>query len=126
YLDRQEFASLAVALWGVLGAVVLLGCLAFSRRLRALVRLKDLLERLPPRIGQILKRIDQAVYFYRGHTAGMTAWLLGGIVNHVSSVFSYALVGRALGVGVPLEHYFVLIPVIVIVSAVPIAPNGWG
>src|SRR5690606_24870870 len=56
YLDRQEFASLAVALWGVLGAVVLLGCLAFSRRLRALVRLKDLLERLPPRIGQILKR----------------------------------------------------------------------
>lgn len=126
YLDQQEFASLAVALWAVLGAVVVLGCLAFSRRLRAFVRLKDLLERLPHKIGQLLKRIDQAVYFYRDHTMGMTVWLFGGVLNHVSSVFSYALVGLALGVGMPIEHYFVLIPVIIIVSAVPIAPNGWG
>jgi uncharacterized membrane protein YbhN (UPF0104 family) len=52
--------------------------------------------------------------------------LFAGIFNHISSVCSYALVGKALGVGIPFVDYFVLIPIIVIVSAIPIAPNGWG
>ncbi len=32
----------------------------------------------------------------------------------------------AIGVGMPAFEYFVLVPVINIASAVPIAPNGWG
>ncbi|MCB9869465.1 MAG: flippase-like domain-containing protein [Planctomycetes bacterium] len=126
YLDNSEFATLAAVLWAVLAGVVLLGVVAFSRRIRSLIRLRDLLEKLPPKLSHVLKRIDHAVYFYRGHKTGIFVWLLLGTINHVLSVASYAFVGEALGVGIPMQDYFVLIPIIVIVSAVPIAPNGWG
>lgn len=126
YLDRPGFASLAVALWAILGGVVLMGVVAFSRRIRSFIRLTAILEMLPEKFGLLLKRIDHAVFFYRKHKLGMAGWLFAGIFNHVSSVCSYALVGKALGVGIPFVDYFVLIPIIVIVSAIPIAPNGWG
>lgn len=126
YLDNEEFQLLAQVLWAILGGVVLIGCLAFSKRLRSLIRLKPLLERLPERLSGLLKRVDHAVYFYRGHKLGMGLWLLGGVFNHVASVLSYAFIGISLSVGLPLQDYFVLIPVIVIASALPIAPNGWG
>lgn len=126
YLDRDGFSTLAIALWAILFGVILLGIVAFSRRVRGFIRLTALLERLPEKLSMLLKRVDQAVYFYRGHKGGMVLWLFAGILNHVSSVLSYAFVGTALGVGIPLVDYFVLIPIIIIVSAVPIAPNGWG
>lgn len=126
YLDDSEFRYLAVVLWAILAGVVLLGALAFSRRLRGLIRLSDLLTALPTRINEVLRRVDNAVYFYRAHKVGMSLWLFAGVFNHVAAVVSYYCVGEALGVGMPLEDYFVLIPIIIIVSAIPIAPNGWG
>lgn len=126
YLSDPEFVNLAIVLWGVLGMVILFGIVAFSRRVRSLIRLKQLLDRLPDKIGHLLKRIDHAVFFYRQHKKGMALWLFGGIFNHISSVCSYACVGISLGVGMPFGDYFVLIPVIVTVSAIPLAPNGWG
>ena len=126
YLDSSEFVNLAILLWAVLGMVIAFGVVAFSRRVRTLIRLKQLLEMLPEKIGNLLKRVDHAVYFYRQHKRGMAMWLFGGIFNHISSVCSYACVGMALGVGMPFANYFVLIPVIVTASALPIAPNGWG
>lgn len=123
-LDR--FASIAAAIWGVMALVGLLGAVAFSRRLRRLVRLKELLERLPARFGHLLKLVDQAVFFYRGHKTVIAMSLLFGVVNHVISVLSVLLIGDALGIGMPTMEYFVLIPVINIVSALPVGPNGWG
>lgn len=123
-LDR--FAAIALGIWGVIVGVGLLGTVAFSKRLRTLVRLKSLLERLPHRVGHVLRLIDQAVFFYRDHKVVIVASLLTGIANHVVSVLSVVLMGRALGVGMPTFEYFVLIPVINIISAVPIMPNGWG
>jgi uncharacterized membrane protein YbhN (UPF0104 family) len=115
-----------LAIWAVILGVGLLGLIAFSRRLRQLVRLKWLLERLPHRVSHVLKLIDQAVFFYRDHRWVIASSLVAGIGNHVISVLSVVFVGDALGIGMPAFPYFVLIPVINIVSAVPIAPNGWG
>lgn len=123
-LDR--FADVALAIWGVILVVGLIGVVAFSRRLRQIVRLKWLLDRLPKRIGHELKRVDQAVFFYRNHGWVILASLVAGVGNHVLSVLSVVFIGHALGVGMPTFPYFVLIPVINIVSAVPIGPNGWG
>lgn len=123
-LDR--FGQLALVIWGVIAAVGLLGLISFSKRLRQLVRLKWLLERLPPRLGHVLKLVDQAVFFYRDHKWVIAASLLAGVGNHVISVLSVVWIGEALGVGMPPLEYFVLIPIINIASALPIAPNGWG
>lgn len=123
-LDR--FPEIAITIWGVIGAVGLLGVVAFSKRLRSLVRLKWLLERLPARISGLLKLIDQAVFFYRDHTVVIGASLIAGVGNHVLSVGSVVCIGRALGIELPAFEYFVLIPVINIISVVPLMPNGWG
>jgi uncharacterized protein (TIRG00374 family) len=122
----DDFGDLAGWIWLVILGVALLGAVAFSKRLRNLVRLKWLLERLPQRLGGLLKLVDQAVFFYRDHKLVIAGSLLVGVVNHVVSVGSVVLIGHALGVGMPTFEYFVIVPVINILSAVPIAPNGWG
>lgn len=123
-LDR--FGEIALAIWGVMGGVMLLGLVAFSRRLRRMVRLTWLLERLPQKISNLLKLVDQAVFFYRNHGGVIAASLIAGVGNHVLSVLSVAFIGDALGIGMPWFEYFALIPVINMVSALPIGPNGWG
>jgi uncharacterized protein (TIRG00374 family) len=123
-LDR--YREIALAIWGVIGVVSLLGIIAFSRRLRHLVRLGSLLSRLPHKIGNLLRLVDQAVFLYRNHKLVITASLLAGVGNHILSVLSVVLIGEALGVGLPTFDYFVFIPGINILTAVPIGPNGWG
>ena len=123
-LDR--FATIAIGIWGVILGVGLLGTVAFSKRLRSLVRLNALLQRLPPRLGHVLRLIDQAVFAYRSHKWVIVGSLLTGVGNHIVSVLGVYLLGEAIGVGLPPLEYFVLIPIINIVSAVPLMPNGWG
>lgn len=123
-LDR--FAEIAIGIWAVILGVGVVGLFAFSRRLRSLVRLKTLLDRLPPKIGHVLKRVDHAVFVYRDHKIVIAASLLAGVGNHVLAVLSVVCFGNALDIGMPSFEYFVLIPVINIVTAVPLAPNGWG
>jgi uncharacterized protein (TIRG00374 family) len=123
-LDR--YREIALAIWGVIGLVSLLGIVAFSRRMRHLVRLSWLLGRLPHRIGNLLRLVDQAVFLYRNHKMVIAASLLAGVGNHILSVLSVVCIGEALGVGLPTFDYFVFIPGINILTAVPIGPNGWG
>lgn len=124
--NLNEFLMFAIGIWSVLLAVILGGVVAFSRRVRKLIRLDILIARLPTRLSGLLYRVDQAVFFYRAHKRGIAGWLLIGCANHVVSVVGVVLVGEALGVGMPITTYFVLVPVINIISAVPIAPNAWG
>jgi len=121
-LDR--FGQLALGIWAVLLGVLLLGCVAFSRRIRKAVGLEALVRRLP--LSGLLKRIDQAIFFYRGHTVGIATWMVVGMASHVLSVLSVALIGHGMSLGMPMFEYFVLVPIINIVSAVPLGPNGWG
>lgn len=122
----DDFTNIALGIWGVILAVGLMGLVAFSKRLRKLVRLKHLLNRLPTAIRGKLQMVDQAVFFYRDHRAMLLGSLLLGIANHVLSVVAVVMLGKAIAVGMPTFEYFVLVPVINIASALPIAPNGWG
>jgi uncharacterized membrane protein YbhN (UPF0104 family) len=97
-----------------------------SRRLRTGIGLKHLLNKLPVKVQGLLKEVDAAIFHYRSHKAGIGIWLALGIVNHIVSVSGVVMFGSAIGVGIPAHEYFVLVPVIIIVSAIPIAPNGWG
>ncbi|MEC8653399.1 MAG: lysylphosphatidylglycerol synthase transmembrane domain-containing protein [Planctomycetota bacterium] len=122
----EEFATIAAGIWGVILGVGLLGVVAFSRRLRERVRLKWLLNRLPTKIRSALQMVDKAIFFYREQRVVIGASLLLGVLNHAISVLAVVCFGVAIGVGMPAFEYFVLVPVINIASAIPIAPNGWG
>ncbi|MEC9047594.1 MAG: lysylphosphatidylglycerol synthase transmembrane domain-containing protein [Planctomycetota bacterium] len=122
----EEFATIAAGIWGVILGVGLLGVVAFSRRLRERVRLKWLLNRLPTKLRSALQMVDKAIFFYREQRVVIGASLLLGVLNHAISVLAVVCFGVAIGVGMPAFEYFVLVPVINIASAIPIAPNGWG
>lgn len=122
----DQFAEVAIAIWGVMAGVCIAGIFAFSKRLRERIKLKALLEKLPQKIGHLLKLVDQAVFFYRDHKGVIVGSLLAGVLNHVISVFSVVLIAESIGVDLPWFPYFAMVPVINIVSAVPIGPNGWG
>ncbi|MCC6784137.1 MAG: flippase-like domain-containing protein [Planctomycetes bacterium] len=124
--DLERFGWLAAGIWAVLLAVTGLGVFAFSRRLRRALGLDALLRRLPPKLATALMKIDAAVFFYRDHKTGILVWLALGALNHVVTVASFYCMGEALHIGVPPLEYFVLVPIALIASAVPIAPNGWG
>src|SRR4030095_5417082 len=94
-LDR--YREIALAIWGVIGIVSLLGIVAFSRRLRHLMRLSWLLGRLPHRIGNLLRLVDQAVFLYRNHKMVIAASLLAGGGNQILSVLRGVLIGDAAG-----------------------------
>ena len=99
---------------------------AVGRRVRNLVRFPWLIQKLPGGFRHILQRVDQAVFFYRAHKLGMFLWMLAGMGSHAVNVLCIYFIGQALGMDVALQDYFVLVPVILIVSAIPIGPNGWG
>tara|TARA_R110002072_G_scaffold100429_3_gene221174 strand:+ start:73653 stop:74903 length:1251 start_codon:yes stop_codon:yes gene_type:complete len=122
----DDFPQIAIGIWGVILIVGLLGLVAFSKRLRHLVRLKWLLDRFPAGLRAKLHMVDQAIFFYRDQRTMLIGSLMLGIANHMLSVCCVILIGMAIGVGMPVFEYFVLVPVINIASAVPIAPNGWG
>ncbi len=123
-LDR--FRDVALVIWGVILLVGLMFVFAFSRRLRQLIRLNALLDKLPHKVNHLLRMVEQAVYFYRNHAGVIVGSLATGIVNHVIAVLSVMFMGQSLGVGMPPLEYFALIPIVNIISAVPLTPNGWG
>lgn len=123
-LDNDEFRWIAIALWAGLAGIGL-GVLVFlSRRVRKLVRFDDLLTKLPG--SKILLQFDQAITHYRGHMPGVVLWLVISSLNHLLAVFGVYLIGEALGGVMPFTNYVILVPIINICTAVPLAPAGFG
>ena len=122
----DRFGTLAIGIWGVLALDAMIGVVAISRRIRRLVRLDQVLRRLPARFASSMMKVDEAIFFYRRHKFGIGVWFVVGSLNHAVTIVSFWAMGNAIGVGLPAVDYFALIPVILIVSAVPLAPNGWG
>jgi len=124
--NTDRFMELAITIWSLLIAGIVGLSLIFSRRLRSGIGLKQLVRKLPVRAQELLREVDSAVFHYRSHKVGISVWLALGVINHIVSVSGVVMFGTAVGVGIPPHEYFVLVPVIIIVSAIPIAPNGWG
>lgn len=122
----DRFLEIAVAMWALLLAGLILAAAFFSRRLRQRIGLTYLAMKLPTKVQALLKEIDRAIFQYRSHKTGIGVWLLLGIGNHFVLISGVVMFGYAVGVGIPMHEYYVLVPVINIVSAIPIAPNGWG
>jgi len=124
----DAFADLAIAIGALLVAVVVMAVLAFNARVRGL--LADS-RRLPGFITRPAAVVAEALEHYRSNVRGLVVWLIVGAVNHAVSVGSVVFIAMALGVGhpgvgVPLLDYYILVPIINVISSVPIAPNGWG
>jgi len=118
-----QFTDLALPLFSFLALLLAGGALLLSRRLRRAVRMERWIRRLP--FERVAARLDEAVLAYRDHPRILAASLALSFANHFAILGGVAGIARAIGDTLPLHHVLVLVPVINIVSSVPIAPGGW-
>ena len=117
---------------GVLSAfaIVTVGLVVFlSSHCRRLVHY--VLDRLPPRVGGVLKRVYEAVYLYRGRKLLLLKFVLYSVGAHGGAAVAFCLIGRSLGEPLAMDlsrapNYLFLIPLGLVLNGLPVAPAGVG
>ena len=105
---------------GILGSLVY-----FSTALRRLVRFDAIVAKLP--MSGMVKQLDEAVLVYRQHPLDIALAMVFSVINHMAVFGAIWVIARAFGEQV-LGGFemFALVSVGNIVSALPVAPGGWG
>jgi uncharacterized protein (TIRG00374 family) len=124
YNDNADCRRVAKAS-GLMLAATVVGLLVFYHRgLRRLTGLDWLIRRLP-----MQKFVHNAVHtmeLYGRRPGRMAFALLLCFPVHVTTIISATFAGRAFGLNVPDMYYWVVVPVIALVGAIPISPQGAG
>ncbi len=123
---EEDFETLRKGLLIGLGLCALGGALYASKSFRKKVGLSALVNRLP--IGDKLRSLDRAALVYLKQPGALTVAALFSVLNHVLVTLGVYVLGLALGVteSVTLTDYFVVVPIANLISALPLAPGGWG
>lgn len=110
------------------GAVLLVvaAALAFllSRRFRGVFRLEKIYRRLP--ISHHIAAAGDAAALYRRRLGSLVKAVLITFVSHLAFVGFVCLIGKSLALQTPWYSYFVFVPLIYIIGAVPLTPGGVG
>jgi uncharacterized protein (TIRG00374 family) len=120
-----ELAVLRAPVLALLGAG-LLGALVYTNGpLRRLVRFDELVARLP--MAGLLKSLDEAVLLYSRRKGVLLAAFGLSLLNHATVIAAVLALSRAFG-DTLLDAFdaTAVVSVSNTVSAVPIAPGGWG
>lgn len=121
---RQRFFWPVVVVGVVLAGSAVFGVVLLSPRVRGLLHLRQLAQRLP--LGEHLAVAAEAANVYRSRLPSLAKALgvtLGGQAFFITGVM---LCGLALRLPVPAFQYFLYVPLIYIIAAVPISPGGLG
>lgn len=122
--DPVSFREVAFIIYGFLAVSALGGIVLYSRRIRRFLRLDLLLTKLPAK--QLLQEVDAAFFIYRHRKMALVMALVLSFFNHFGVISIYVFAGIAIGVQADVISYFITVPVINIVTAIPLAPGGWG
>lgn len=106
-------------------AVTTLGCIVFYvPGLRRLTGFNYIVKRLP--LQATIGRAIEAMEIYgRRPLSILTAFMLAFPV-HVAAILSATMAGKALGLPLSPQYYWAIVPVIALVGAIPISPQGAG
>ncbi len=99
----------------VIGAIVY-----FSSRLRKLLRVDSLIERLP--IPEFLKHADRTLRVYRDHPGIIAVTLGASVLSQAVLPLAGFLAGRAFGMHATFGCFMAYIPVAVLAASLPIVP----
>lgn len=121
---RSELEGPAQLVQWVLLVIFVGSALFFSRRIRNLLRIGDLLDKLP--FNEHLRRVDDSLFHYRHHLGTVVKTVAISLVVHIYTLSVVYLLGRSLGLDVEYVSYLVFLPVIFTVGAVVPAIAGLG
>ncbi|HED66846.1 MAG TPA: flippase-like domain-containing protein [Planctomycetes bacterium] len=126
-LSGDTFAALRLPLVGAIVAGLVGAALYANKGLRKRLGLSALVDRLP--LGDKLRSLDEAALTYLRHPGEVAFAFLLSFLNHLVVCTGVFFLARAIGIGpdqAGLKDFLVLAPVANIVSAIPLAPGGWG
>lgn len=113
------------AIYLFMGLVVAGSLVFFSRKLRRVLRVERLLDRLP--FTRIVRELNEAVFVYRYHRGASAAVMGISVVMHFMAFTTYFLCGRTLGITqLGYVHYVLFLPIILAISSLPISLSGLG
>lgn len=116
----------STALWiGIfLGGLLVCGAVGLSGRLRRLLHISAIYDRLPLR-GQI-SRVGQSLQLFRHHIGAVVKASEQTVILQLMFIVSIIFMGASLHMGIPFYQYLIYIPLIYIIAAIPIVPGGVG
>ncbi len=124
-ISGETFAAIRTPVVIAAAAGVVLALATLSRGLRRAIGLEKLLARLP--LAGTIQKLDEAVLTYSTRPWELAGCVLLSFLNHLCMIGGILVLGRAFGDTIlPWSSYFAIAPVATIISAIPIAPGGWG
>jgi len=96
----------------------------FTPLLRRLFGVDYILSKLP--MQKLVQNAIQVMKIYKRRPALVIWALIITFPVHITVVISAMLAGKAFGLPLPSLYYFVVVPVVVLVGAIPISPQGAG
>lgn len=128
--EQGDFAKIPalhkvwLAVLALVGGTVIGVSVYLSARARRALRIDALLARLP---GQaVIAKVDGALTVYRSHPRALMEALLVSFPIQACGILSFWCFARALGADLAFSQAAVVFPVVQTVSALPLAPAGWG
>lgn len=127
--NKQDPAVLACRHVAVMAGLIIAGCIAslivvYTPLLRNLVSFDKLLAKLP--MQHHVQSAVEVMSIYR-RRPGLMIWaMLVTFPVHLTVVVSALLAGTAFGLPLTWGYYFIVVPVTVLVGAIPISPQGAG
>ncbi len=114
----------AITVGVVMVVVVVVLAMLLSARFRRMFHIQKLYQRLP--IAKSLAAAGDAANLYRKRIAYLIRAVAITFGAHIAWVGAIGLIGKSLGLQIPFYNYFVYIPLIYIIGAVPLTPGGVG
>jgi uncharacterized protein (TIRG00374 family) len=115
----------AIIAISIISAVIIGGLIfVLSPKLRAMLRLHKLFGRMS--VAKHFEHAGKAVDQYRRHPLMMLANVLIALLVHFTVFGSIAMIGHSLLPNIPTYRYYVYLPIIYIIGAVPVTPGGVG
>ncbi|HDY65978.1 MAG TPA: flippase-like domain-containing protein [Phycisphaerae bacterium] len=121
-MDQMRTAIITVTIVTVI--VVFVMAFLLSSRLRGILHLQKIYQRLP--IAHHIQAAGEATHVYRRRPGVLLVGVLITIVAHVFFIGSIAILGFALRLPTSWYDYFIYLPLIYIIGAIPITPGGVG
>jgi uncharacterized membrane protein YbhN (UPF0104 family) len=120
--ERMSGSAITVAV--VAGLCVGLMAFLLSSQFRKALHLQKLYRRLP--IAHHIVAAGKSIRLYRRRPRVLLWALLFTLISHVFFIGAIALLGVALYLNTPLYNYFIYLPLIYIIGAIPVTPGGVG
>ncbi len=118
--NPRQFSGLAWALAVVVSGLMVGAAFVFSRRLRHMIRLPQLVARLPA--GEQLLRVGRATVAMRRHKVLVLLALLNTLALQLIVMISAFYMAQAMGMRGTMTYYLIYVPIGFLIAAIPITP----